>query len=490
MRTQLSLYLRAFALISGLAAAAVAQDIGPLVEISRPNAVGSCNTGFDPFGGLTWSTDHAEEPFVAANPINPRNLVAAWFQGLWQDMTAGVSFDGGLTWQEALMPLTNCSGGPYLGTADSWLSFTPNGDLYGVAITWNSNSWSDRNIVVSKSTDSGLHWSAPVVLPGSHTVESPADHPSITADPTNRKIVYAVWNGNNWNSNNKGHSSAAVFTRTTDGGITWEPARPIAQTPEQTFMQFNQVFVLPNGTLEDIFELNAEQPNKPCTFTNLQVLRSTDQGQTWSSPSNAVTMTPLYTPSCHTLVVDPETGQYVLDLTNPSFAVDSRNGKLYAVWEDGRFSNFQYNDIAFSMSADGGTMWSAPIRVNQTPLNIPPSNRQAFFPNVAVAADGTIGVSYYDFRFNDPNPGLPTDRWLAECTPSSNNSASNPACWGKEVRLTDTSFNMEAVTTIAFGDFWLGDYFGLAAARDDFIASFTAVDSQNVTSIFARRVGP
>lgn len=486
------LVLVAFGVVALRALPARAQDVpvGPLVEISRRNAVGSCNTGFNPFNGLTWSTDNAEEPFVAANPTDPRNVVAAWFQGLWQDMITGVSFDNGSNWQRVVMPLTICSGGPSVGTADPWLSFTPNGDLYEIAITWNSSSWSDRQIVVSKSADGGLHWLAPVVLPGSHIVDPPADHPSITADPTSPQFVYAIWNGYNWNANNKGHSSEAVFTRTTDGGVTWETASPIVQTANQTFLQFTQILVLPNGTLVDISEIYAEQPNKPITFTNLQVMRSTDQGQTWSAPANAVTMTPLYTPTGQTVVVDPETGQYVLDIENPSFAVDSRNGNLYAVWEDGRFSNFQYNDIAFSMSADGGTTWSAPMRVNQTPLNIPPLNRQSFFPNVAVAADGTIGVSYYDFRFNDTSPGLPTDRWLARCQPSSTTAASVSACWGNEVRLTDTSFNMEAVKTIAFGDFWLGDYFGLTAAGDGFVATFAAVDTQNVTSIFARRVGP
>jgi hypothetical protein len=62
---------------------------------------------------------------------------------------------------------------------------------------------------------------------------------------------------------------------------------------------------------------------------------------------------------------------------------------------------------------------------------------------------------------------------------------------GNEVRLTDTSFNVEAVVPHApNGDIFLGDYFGLAAAGDDFVATFTAVDSQNLTTIFARRVGP
>ena len=128
--------------------------------------------------------------------------------------------------------------------------------------------------------------------------------------------------------------------------------------------------------------------------------------------------------------------------------------------------------------------------MNQTPLSIPPLNRQAFFPTIAVAADGMIGVSHYDFRFNDRNPGLPTDYWLVQCHPSATSAPSDRACWENEVRLTDTSFNLEADAVILSRDFLLGDYFGLAAAGDSFVANFTAVDRQSVTSIFARTVGP
>ena len=479
------------ALAGLLSVPARAQDtvLSPLVEISRPNAVGSCNTGFKAVPA--WPTDDAEEPFVAVNPVHRNNIVAAWIQGPWQDIVAAVSFDGGQTWQQVPIPLTVCSGGSFLGAVDPGLSFAPNGDLHAVALTSNSVSFPSGftdKVMVTKSTDGGLHWSAPSVMPGSDTVDPTADHPSLTANPTDARSVYATWIGKSFDAVTSAHSSAAVFSRTTDGGVTWETARPIVQTAEQSFILAPQIFVLPNGTLVDIYEFFEQQPNKPVTFTNLQLLRSTDHGQTWSAPINAVTMTPLYRPNGETLVIDPKTGEFVLDITNPSFAMDNRNGNLYAAWEDGRFSNFQYNDTAFSMSADGGFTWSAPIRVNQTPLNIPPLNRQAFFPSIAVAANGTIGVSYYDFRFNDPNPGLPTDRWLVQCDPSSTNPATNPACWGNEARLTNSSFNMEAMLQV-FGQFWSGDYFGLAAAGNGFVSTFTQPDNQNVTSIFARRVG-
>jgi hypothetical protein len=48
---------------------------------------------------------------------------------------------------------------------------------------------------------------------------------------------------------------------------------------------------------------------------------------------------------------------------------------------------------------------------------------------------------------------------------------------------------LEALPIDAFGDFFFGDYFGLATAGDDFVATFAQPDNQNVTSIFARRVG-
>jgi hypothetical protein len=310
------------------------------------------------------------------------------------------------------------------------------------------------------------------------------DHPSITADPTNPLFIYAIWGGNS------ADSGGSVFTRTTGGGVSWEAPRAMINIADpKSWIQFSQIFVLPNGALVNLYQSGESLPDKPPTSMQLQLRRSTDHGNTWSNAINALTMTPLYAPKGTTLVVDPKTGQQIQDPTNPSFAVDHGNGNLYAVWEDGRFSNFQHNDIAVSMSRDGGLTWSAPVRVNKTPLNIPAKDRQTFHPCIAVARNGTIGVAYSDFRFNNTNPGLATGRWLVQCHPASSRAASDANCWGDEVRLTTSSFNMEAVVPIMPFGLFLGDYFGLDSAGDDFVAVFAQPDDDKVTSIFARRIG-
>src|SRR5258708_22959270 len=92
------------------------------------------------------------------------------------------------------------------------------------------------------------------------------------------------------------------------------------------------------------------------------------------------------------------------------------------------------------MSTDGGQTWTAPIKVNQTPTNIPAGDQQAFPPSVAVNSDGTVAVTYYDFRNNDAGSGLATDYWLVHA----GSNFANPSSWtADEKRLTSTSFNME-----------------------------------------------
>jgi hypothetical protein len=186
---------------------------------------------------------------------------------------------------------------------------------------------------------------------------------------------------------------------------------------------------------------------------------------------------------------DTNIGQELFDV-----AQDSHNGYLYAVWRDGSFSGGLYNSIAFSMSTDGGSTWSAPIQVNKTPTNLPPGEQQAWLPSVKVAADGTVAVTYYDFRNNDAGPGLATDCWVVFGKPTTPATLTDPANWGNELRLTNSSFDLEKALFQGNGDpvpgLFLGDYEGLKAVGNDFVATFCSagVSPTDPKSIFSRRI--
>ena len=472
----------ALACLMALPAKGQVSTRGPLVEISLPNPLAGCNDGFPIPGNMT--INDSFEPYIAVNPRNPDNLVAIWTGGLIQSAVTAVTFDGGSTWQRVPLPFTTCAGGPWLGTADVWVSFGPTGDCYATATVGQTLDTSTTQMGVIKSTDGGLHWAAPVYI-----ANSAGSHAAITADPLDARFVYNLWNGS------PKKADPAVFSRSTDGGATWEPARAIYSpgSLSQGAVGGGQICVLPDGTLVAFNQLYSTQNHSGgCVEQTISILvqRSTDRGRSWPAPVSIVPTMPYYDPCSdgQYTVYDPNTGQSSIeDSMNPMFAVDNRSGNLYAVWEDGRFSNLQYNQVAFSMSTDGGLSWSTPIRINQTPLNIPSGNRQAFLPAVAVAADGTIGVSYYDFRFNGSGPGSLTDYWLVQCHPSLKKPATDPANWGDEVRLTDTSFNLQSAFILI--DHFLGDYMGLAGDGEGFVAAFNAVDQNGHTATFARRVG-
>jgi hypothetical protein len=367
--------------------------------------------------------------------------------------------------------LTLVSGGTFKRSADPWLSFALNGDLYqisevddaepGPAITVVARS----ALLVSKSTNGGLTWGNPIPIIQHDTPDRyVAAKPSLTADPTDTNYVYVVWD-----QVSKLHPyvrAATLFTRSTDGGQTWEAPRTIYQSAQNDSNIGHQILVQPDGTLIDLFtEMNGQfqQPYR------LIALRSTDRGATWSGPILAAQMQPIG-------------GEFFADV-----AVDADNGNLFAVWADARFSAFQHNSIAFAMSTDGGLTWSVPIRINQTPDTIPVGSRNAFLPSIAVARDGTVAVTSFDFRNDTPAAGLSTDHWIIHAHPR--DGLTHLESWHDEQRLTNASFDLEQAPVRFSGNF-LGDYQGLAAAGNSFYALWAQPHGSDPASIFFRDPPP
>ncbi len=270
----------------------------------------------------------------------------------------------------------------------------------------------------------------------------------------------------------------------------WEPARLIFDPGQESQTIGNQIVVLPNGDLVDIFDLIkiTRGANSTGAFFNVALIRSTDKGITWGPQARNGTITPIIVDQLRTIfVTDPETGDDVRtgDII-PDIAV-APNGHLYAVWQDARPNSLQADAIVVSKSTNGGLTWTPFVKVNKTPTSIPIKNQQAFTPSVHVAADGTVAVTYYDFRFNDSGPDLKTDYWIVHCHPGPAVSCTNSAHWGDEIKLTNVSFDMRQAP-FARG-FFTGDYEGLSASDLDFTPFFSQPHGSDPASIFFRRVG-
>ena len=498
-----------FALMLTQQVSASGFNVAPLTVISGSSPFAGCTVGATGTSGETLYADSEEEPWVEVNPTDPQNIIAVWQQDRWSNggahgLLTGVSHDGGTTWSHTFPHFSLCAGGTaanggdFERSSDPWVSFSPNGAAYQISLSFNANS-ADNAVLVSKSADGGDTWGEPVTLirdSGERDVSYAFnDKESLAADPTDSNYVYAVWDrfvtpsGTSKESlmgflNSRSFRQPIWFARTTDGGVTWEPARKIFDFGEFAGTLGNQIVVLPNGDLINVFDFFSLTKNShKLRGESMAVIRSTDKGETWSRDPIIISR------SLEIGAFDPDTGRPIrAEGGIPEIAVDPQNGNLYVIWQDSRFRGV--DEIVFSMSTDGGFTWTTPIKVNQTPPSDTAGNQQAFVSNIRVAEDGTVAVTYYDFRNNDANPGVPTDYWIVHC----HNNCSDATNWGDEARLSPASFDIEQAPAARgpFG-YFLGEYEGLANIGNRFLSVFIQVNngnSANRPDVFGTTSGP
>jgi hypothetical protein len=464
MRPAVAVLLSGAALVLASAPAAEAA-VDPLAVASRssPFAEG-CNGA--PQSGTVYR--HSEvEPWIDANPTRPDHLVGVWQQDRWSTGAAngnltGLSTDGGRTWTRpplgAQPRFSRCAGGnpanggDYERASDPWVSFGPDGDAYQIALAVND---SDRRnaILVSESKDGGLTWGPNATLISDASPTQFNDKESITADHTDARYVYATWDRL---SATRAQASATAaeqaqlprgptyFSRTTDGGATWERGRPIFDPGALGQTIGNQIVVMPDGDLVNGFTLVAALRGQ-----RVAVIRSGDKGWSWSRQIVVDRLRPA-------VVRDPVDSRPVRagDVL-PELASDERPGtdNVYVVWQDGRFASGGRAQIAFSRSSDGGLSWSPATRVSSNVAT------QAFTPSVDVDDSGNVGVSYYDFTNDTASRSLDTDYWLTRSTDGG-------LTWRPRERITPRSFDMRRAP--AAGGFFVGDYQGLESVGDSF----------------------
>jgi hypothetical protein len=332
------------------------------------------------------------------------------------------------------------------------VSLSPDGSAYQVALSVSNYGANGPNtasaVLVTKSTDGGLTWTDPVKL----IQDGPTafnDKESVTADLVDSNYAYVVWDRSTGSTNNNTYHQPVWFSRTTDGGISWEPARIIYDPGPNAYTIGNQIVVLPNGTLVDVFS-GGGNLGRPGAQSFLQVIRSTDHGVSWSQP---------------VFISDQQVnGVADVKISKPirtgaglaSIAVDPRSGTLYVAWQDSRFSRDQRDGIAFSRSTDEGRTWTALVQVNQAPLV------QAFEPALAVGLDGTLALDYFDFRKDSDDPAvLLTSAWRIV-------SYDEGSTW-TEFPLIEP-FNILAAPAAA--GYFIGDYHGIVPSAAGFLSFF------------------
>ncbi len=124
--------------------------------------------------------------------------------------------------------------------------------------------------------------------------------------------------------------------------------------------------------------------------SGLYVCKSSDSGQNWGAPVMVDYDAPPTLPSPDPNYRFNDRCQITADLVS----TDSNLGNIYIAWikDRGTGAALPYSDIYFSRSTDNGTTFSSPsLQINDT------NNGMGNMPVPAVAADGTVFVSWLDY---------------------------------------------------------------------------------------------
>jgi len=193
------------------------------------------------------------EPSIAVNPTNRKNIIGVVQQDRWNDggahgLVAMVSHDGGSSFHVVALPFSSCAPGGlnYERASDPWVSFGPDGTAYTVSISFDENS-TRGDVAVATSSDGGNTWGNDREI--ATDTDYFNDKESVTADPTRPGYAYVVWDRAPYCCSFPGPS---YISRTTDYGQTWSAPMLLTQSKDQRGDIGNLIVVDPRtGVLYD-----------------------------------------------------------------------------------------------------------------------------------------------------------------------------------------------------------------------------------------------
>jgi hypothetical protein len=410
----------------------------PIVPDSRIGA--NVPVGADP-AQLPADGKQQAEPHVVRSAVDPDYLVATFQEGRFGAVGGarsngyGVSRDGGLTWTRGLIPgLTIVNNGPYFRATDPVAGLDRAGNVYLNSLVAVDSAFDLGAVVVSKSTDGGATFAAPVtVFQPPNTLTFPDknwmavnDHPDTFS--TGRVLV--TWTNFTRNSAGQSTGNNLVASVSDNGGATWSAVANV--TPVGSSKQGSLPMFFPDGTAGMAY-ITFLNPNDIRSF-RIQYQHSSDGGRTWSGPERTVADAMGWDdPTMRDGVFLPAaacartTGRIVISMT----IVVGGGPKI----------------VCFS-STDRGLSWSGPFVASDNATTTSVCN-----PAIAISDDGlTVSIIYYE------KASLPDSQNYVNIRAV--HSFDGGTTWTPATTVTDV------VTDIRFGQatergYMLGDYQGL-----------------------------
>jgi len=388
--------------------------------------------------------DH-NEPTIAISPRDPLTMVAGSndYNGPNNDAWTGVytSHDGGKTWKTSFIPGVDGSSGALAGFAasgDPVVVAANDGTFYYAGIAFQRAKYGPFNVhlgydnclFVAKSTDGGNTFTPVIVWSALSSVVRFNDKEWVAVDSKTGNVYIG------WAIFTMMLTARVMFSRSTDGGQTWSTPITVSETRQ------GEINLQGTALIVD------SESNVHITFLDygtgqVRYAKSTDQGQSFSTPVNVAPFTPIASPLPNGNYRTPTMTMLDVDTTGLN-----TSGNLYVTWADYGSGNA---DIMLAYSHDNGGSWKGPVKVN----NDTTKNDQ-FFPAVSVSQEGWVHVGFYDRR-NDTNNTL-FEYWTAI-------SFDGGETFPINFPLASAPSN--------------GDY--SRASANDFIGDYTGIDSVNTT---------
>jgi hypothetical protein len=447
-----------------IAVAAPATAAPPVVTNTQVNAV---------FNG-PFPTNKQNEPSLAMDPNDPTHFVAGSNDEIQEPpcsdatpsscpfvpgvQTSGfyASFDGGKTWP--CQGVVNLGGQGAQSDGDPQQAFDSRGNVYFGQLSepfpannQQVNTGLNADVFVAKSTDGGCSYPTASRVSGN----APAvfdDKPGLAADshPNSpfRDNVYISWSkftgGRTAGNGHAFGSVQIVFSRSTDGGQTWSSPIPLSQAHNNNAgggRQGSQIGVGPDGT---VYVVWTDSVNKQ----SVERMAISHNGGVSFGQSLVIAAAPSDQPAAL------PGASFRLSPTFPSISVGA-DGSVYVAWTN--YVN-GHGTVQLTHSTDGGNQWSAPITAGDVP------GRSAYF--AAVTARPTAGHVAIIFNALDdvsantqPGAGVTFfDAYVARSTDFGQT-------FETPMLLSTMSSDPDASSTNGLSAQFLGDY--VSAASDD-----------------------